>query len=142
MEHTTDIVRKNTSSKRNALIDAETFTCLVEYAGKSNEEIEDRILQLEKEWDIERVLQLNAAVISLSGILLSQRNPKWAILSGVVAVFLIQHAVQGWCPPVELFRALGYRTRMEIDQEKYALKALRGDFNSIGSVLEAWNESR
>ncbi len=37
-------------------------------------------------------------------------------------------AVQEWCPPVPVFRRLGVRTCQEIDEEKYALKILRGDF--------------
>jgi hypothetical protein len=45
--------------------------------------------------------------------------------------FLLQHALQGWCPPVSLFRRLGVRTSAEIEQERYALKALRGDFQNI-----------
>jgi hypothetical protein len=49
----------------------------------------------------------------------------------VVAGFLLQHAVQGWCPPVPLFRRLGFRTAAEIDYERYALKALRGDFRNV-----------
>jgi hypothetical protein len=49
-----------------------------------------------------------------------------------VLSFLFQHAVQGWRPPVPVFRRLGVRTREEIDRERYALKALRGDFNGVG----------
>ena len=49
-------------------------------------------------------------------------------LPAVVAGFLLQQAVQGRCPPVPLFRRLGFRTASEIDHERYALKALRGDF--------------
>jgi hypothetical protein len=43
----------------------------------------------------------------------------------------LQHATQGWCPPVPVFRRLGIRTQTEIDHERYALKALRGDFKKI-----------
>jgi len=50
-----------------------------------------------------------------------------------VLSFLFQHAVQGWCPPVPVFRRMGVRTRKEIDREKYALKALRGDFDGLGA---------
>jgi hypothetical protein len=46
----------------------------------------------------------------------------------VVAGFLLQHALQGWCPPLPVLRRLGVRTADEINQERYALKALRGDF--------------
>jgi hypothetical protein len=49
-----------------------------------------------------------------------------------VTAFLFQHAVQGWCPPLPILRRLGFRTASEIDTERYALKALRGDFGSIG----------
>jgi hypothetical protein len=46
-------------------------------------------------------------------------------------VFLLQHAVQGWCPPIIWFRRLGVRTSTEIDHERNALKALRGDFRHV-----------
>jgi hypothetical protein len=49
----------------------------------------------------------------------------------VVGSFLLQHAVQGWCPPLPVFRRWGVRTQPEIDYERYALKALRGDFRNL-----------
>jgi hypothetical protein len=45
--------------------------------------------------------------------------------------FLIQQALRGDCPPYQLLRRLGFRTRQEIERERYALKALRGDFDRI-----------
>lgn len=56
--------------------------------------------------------------------------------------FLFQHAIQGWCPPLPILRRLGFRTAEEINQERYALKALRGDFeaqsdNKLDAVLRA-----
>jgi hypothetical protein len=51
----------------------------------------------------------------------------------VVGSFLLQHAIQGWCPPLPVFRRLVYRTQSEIDYERYALKSLRGDFRSLPS---------
>jgi hypothetical protein len=56
---------------------------------------------------------------------------RWYVLPGLVAGFLLQHALQGWCPPLPVFRRLGFRTASEIDYERYALKALRGDFELI-----------
>ena len=49
----------------------------------------------------------------------------------VVGGFLLQHAVQGWCPPLPIFRRGGVRTQAEIEQERYALKAIRGDFEQM-----------
>jgi hypothetical protein len=43
----------------------------------------------------------------------------------------LQHAVQGWCPPIPVLRRFGFRTADEINRERYALKALRGDFDGI-----------
>jgi hypothetical protein len=37
------------------------------------------------------------------------------------APFLLQHGLQGWCPPLPVLRRLGVRTQREIDAEKYAL---------------------
>jgi hypothetical protein len=61
-------------------------------------------------------------------------NRRWFALPAIVGAFLLQHAVQGWCPPLPVFRRLGFRTAAEIDRERYALKALRGDFDKIGDV--------
>lgn len=77
-----------------------------------------------------RLLETNASALALLGLGLAvAHSRKWLIVPGVVLPFLLQHAVQGWCPPVPIFRRLGVRTRKEIDREKYALKALRGDFD-------------
>lgn len=84
--------------------------------------------QLDREWDVERRLQANAATVSLVAVILAARSRRWLILAGVVPAFLPQHAVQGWCPALEIFRRLGARTRGEIDAERIALKALRRDF--------------
>ncbi|MEX0613239.1 MAG: hypothetical protein WD229_14055 [Pirellulales bacterium] len=94
--------------------------------------IQRRLDELDREWDIERTLEANAATVSLVGLTLGATvDRKWYALPAAVAAFLLQHAVQGWCPPVRLFRRLGFRTASEIEQERYALKALRGDFNDV-----------
>jgi hypothetical protein len=94
--------------------------------------ISKRIEELEREWDIERLLETNASALILTGAILGLTvSKKWLLLSGGVAGFLLQHAIEGWCPPIPILRKLGVRTRGEIDQEKFALKALRGDFNDL-----------
>ncbi|HSP79116.1 MAG TPA: hypothetical protein VLQ93_11335, partial [Myxococcaceae bacterium] len=50
---------------------------------------------------------------------------------GVAAGLLLQQGLLGYGPLAEGVRALGVRTRREIDLEKFALKALRGDFERI-----------
>jgi hypothetical protein len=94
--------------------------------------IERRLMELDREWDIERVLELNASVAALTGMTLGATvDRRWFLLSALVAGFLLQHAVQGWCPPIPILRRLGFRTPSKIDEERYALKAMRGDFIEV-----------
>lgn len=94
--------------------------------------VEARLQQLKKEWDIERALQTSAGFVISATLLLGLFKKRWRILSIVSSGFLILHAVNGWCPPVPILRRLGVRTAREINREKYALKAVRGDFSGAG----------
>ena len=62
---------------------------------------------------------------------------KFFLVPFAVQSFFLQHALQGWCPPIPLLRRLGVRTQAEIDAEKYALKALRGDFRNLRGMQNA-----
>src|SRR5882724_225780 len=132
-----DQVRAHTNPEVVEEIDARIEERIRFYAIQPPEVISRRIEELEREWDLERWLETNAAALALSGVLLSVfANRKWLILTVGVLGFLLQHSVQGWCPPVSVLRRLGIRTRGEIDREKYALKILRGDFQSIAADPE------
>ena len=99
------------------------------YHAAHPEQIEQRLRELDEEWDIERVFETNSSVLTLTGLVLGiTRGRRWLLLSLAVQGFFLQHALQGWCPPLPLLRRLGFRTQYEIEQERYALKALRGDF--------------
>ncbi len=133
-----DNVRRSSSERINDQIDLQIQFNIEYYKDKDRDEIKSRIEELDREWDIERVLEINMATVALTGIALSAfHNRKWLILPGIVLSFFTQHAIQGWCPPLPLFRRLGFRTRKEIDKEKYALMALAGDANNIGNEEDA-----
>jgi len=123
-------VEINTDQEINERIHREMEARVYYYAQRPSE-IDNRLRELDQEWDIERVLETNAGVVSLLGLTLGAMRGRWFILPGVVAAFLIQHAVEGWCPPVPIFRRLGIRTTREINHERFALKALRGDFAGV-----------
>ena len=141
-EKVADRVREQSAAADNKTIDREAEGRVQRFAGKSREEITEQIDRLEREWDMERLLETNASILSLVGMsaYAGSRNKKWLFLPGVVMSFLVQHSVQGWCPPVPVFRKLGVRTRQEIEREKYALKALRGDFDGIAGEDFAGSE--
>lgn len=111
--------------------------------------INRRLEELEREWDIERAIEANASALALTGVLLGfGADRRFFAVPGIVAAFLLQHAIQGWCPPVPVLRRIGFRTSDEIGQERYALKAARGDFANVSVtsmaddddiVTEAWD---
>ena len=122
MQSTYDRVRNSTPDSINQKIDQKTQQNIQYYSMQNEMVIKSRIKELDHEWDIERVLALNASLFALTGVILGATvNKKWLILPTVVTVFLAQHAIQGWCPPLPLFRKTGIRSRKEIDKERYAL---------------------
>ena len=132
-------VRKSLENQKNAEIDNLILLNLEYYKSEGAAAINARIEELDREWDIERTLEVNAAAFALTGTLLGAFvNKRWLILPVLVTFFLGQHGVQGWCPPLPLLRKMGIRTRPEIDREKYALKALRGDFKNVADPQQAW----
>ena len=139
-----DRVPVHTSRDVNERIRRKTERNIRLYSTADRETIEERLKELDREWDIERIIETNSSTVMLAGIILGATvNKKFFILPAVIAAFLLQHAVQGWCPPMPLLRRLGFRTAQEIDYERYSLKAFRGDFSGVDSrsiprkVLEA-----
>ena len=51
------------------------------------------------------------------------------------------HAATGWYPLLPVFRRLGFRSAREIAGERYALKALRGDFHAMNESAHAGSAS-
>ena len=128
----TDRVRANTAAQVNRRVDEQIERNIRHYSGQTKEDIYRRIQDLDEEWDIERVLETMASSFSLTGIVLGATvDRKWFLVPTIVLSFLLVHAIQGWCPPLPILRSLGIRTREEIDRERYALKALAGDFAGI-----------
>jgi hypothetical protein len=124
-EHTAD--EANQSIRRRAEENIEL------YSAAGDDFIDQRLAELDREWDIERLLEANAASVVLAGLLLSATvSRRWLLLPTAVGAFLLQHALQGWCPPLIWFRRMGFRTAREIEIERYGLKLRRGDFAGLG----------
>ncbi len=129
---TVERVPQNTVERVNQMIRRRTEQRISQCAGAGREAISRRLAELDEEWDVERTLEANAATATLVGVTLGTFvDRRWYLFPAAVGAFLLQHAVQGWCPPVPIFRRLGFRTQSEIDYERYALKSLRGDFRNL-----------
>jgi hypothetical protein len=131
MATTFERVPAHTSEEVNRQIEAEIAE-RVQRIATQPASIPVRLRELAEEWDIERAIEANASSIVFIGVLLGFFvHPYWLALPALVAAFLFQHAVQGWCPPIPVLRRLGFRTAHEIEKERNALKALRGDYDGV-----------
>jgi len=128
---TVNRVRDNTSDCVNQAIDQATEARVRRISQGGPHAIQQRLDELDREWDIERLLETVAPTLSLTGLALGVlRDRRFLLVPLVVQAFFLQHAIQGWCPPMPVLRRLGVRTAEEISQERNALKALRGDYQS------------
>jgi hypothetical protein len=125
---TAERVEINTDCEINRRIRERTAAHVAFY--RSPVDIAKRLAELDREWDVERTIEANASSIMLAGLGLGFLVEKrFLVIPAAVAGFLLQHAVQGWCPPIPILRRMGFRTQSEIAEERYALKAMRGDFD-------------
>ncbi len=103
--------------------------------------IEDRLNELPREWTAGRATKALAGVMIVVGLALTVLlDPWWLLLPALGGVFLLQYLVgqHSWLGLA--FQGLGLRTGFEVDQEKMALKILRGDFANLPTLLDV--ESR
>lgn len=125
---TTTRVEEATASHINERIHEGMSRRIESYRDADEDRIMKRLDELEWEWDTERTLEANASVVILATLALGKTvSKKWYVFPAVVAAFLLQHAVQGWCPPLPVLRRLGVRTAREIEEEKQALLAVLGE---------------
>jgi hypothetical protein len=114
----------------------------IDYHAAHPAEIPARLRALDDEWDVERVLEANASTLILLGLTFSRFvDRRWIALPVGVAAFLLQHALQGWCPPLPVLRRLGFRTMHEIDRERAALNILR-DYLGEGDATTRRSRAR
>ncbi|MEI6561946.1 MAG: hypothetical protein WCO68_07680 [Verrucomicrobiota bacterium] len=140
---TTSRVSQCTSRKINERIFSETQHNVERFCGTDQETLAKRLDELDREWDFERAIQTGAAMQVLLGLALGTfLDRRWYAWSGIIAGFLLMHALLGWAPPLPILRRLGFRTQAEIEEERDALRILRGDFTSTDDPRQALAQAR
>jgi hypothetical protein len=138
---TAERVPLSTSKDVNEQIRRKTLENINKYSLNKNL-ITARLKELDYEWDTERFLEANASTIVLITVFLGlAHSVYWFFLTGLVAFFLLLHAIQGWCPPLPFIRKRGFRTADEINEERIALKFIRGDFEKFCSEPKEFPKS-
>ena len=129
---TTRRVEQHTRPEWNELNRLRTQASVSRLEDAHRAQIDARLAELDREWDVERLLNANAGALICASALLGRfvdRRALW--LTTAVCTFFAQHALSGWCPPIPVFRRVGVRTMREIERERHAIKALRGDFRAV-----------
>jgi hypothetical protein len=116
-----DRVRQLTTDSANQKIDEGTQAAVERAAAGGRPAVEQRLTALAREWDVDRVLVLNFAVLVFAQLVAAKKDRRWLWGPLIQTPFLFMHATLGWCPPVLWFRPMGFRTRFEIQAEREAL---------------------
>lgn len=129
-----DRVREHSAQHVNRRIARDIEVSVQHHTREGRDSVQRRLAELDSEWDIDRVLMANFAVLggAAYGIGIARyahtpwwRRPRTGLLYafGVQLGFLLMHATIGWCPPAAVWRRLGARTKSEIDLERSMLEA-------------------
>lgn len=125
-----DRVRDHSPRPVNERIDLLLEAELMRHVDAPAEKISRRIAALDYEWDIDRALMANFAVVGGMAFLAGLRKDKrWLYFFGSQMAFLLMHATVGWCPPTLVFRRMGFRTHQEISRERCYLEDLLAQGN-------------
>lgn len=129
-------VEWNTSAQLAQEIEDQLKENISRYLHADRTLIDQRLKELDAEWNVERLIETEAPSMIALGIALGLgQDRRWFALSAMAASMVILHSFQGWYPLLPLFRRLGIRSQNEIEQERSALRVLRGDHEAYRSSL-------
>ena len=116
MDDTHDRVRLHTAAEVLRRIDDVTVDSLARCT-RDPTETKRRLEQLDREWDVDRALEAEAATMGLLGLALGAWVRKeFLALPAIVAGAVLVQAVTGRYPLMPVFRRMGLRTSKEIER--------------------------
>lgn len=103
------------------------------YTSLGPDAVSRRIRQLDLEWDMSRAVSAGLSGLGVFGLVVGLLGGRsFRLFTWMSLPLLFAASLGRWTPPAELTARWGLRTRREIEEERYALKALRGDFREVG----------
>ncbi|GAB3537786.1 hypothetical protein GCM10027343_01820 [Noviherbaspirillum agri] len=135
---TIERVEINTSPAINRQMEDRLRENVSRYLDADRETIDRRLEELDKEWNVERFIETEAPLMIGLGVALgAMHDRRWFAVPVLAAGMVILHNLQGWYPLLPLFRRLGVRSQNEIEQERSALRILRGDHEAYRSQAQS-----
>jgi len=123
------------SSRMDEVITEQMRERLHHYACSTPRLLEERLCALDSEWDLDRVTTTIYSLGLLLGLFpAAMAGGWWWAIPVLFATCLVVHTLAGWSPGMPVVRRFGFRTSREINHERYALKAIRGDFQRLAFV--------
>src|SRR5690606_2420218 len=108
-------VRSRTAEAVLRRIDGGTESRLKELAAAGPEGIGRRLRELDREWDVDRVITAEAAVTGLTGLALGTAvDRRFLGIPAFVGGMLVAYALRGRYPLLPVLRGAGIRTPREI----------------------------
>jgi hypothetical protein len=122
----TDRLRRRTADRIRARLDQCMLARLRRETAADPRRLARRMRELDRQWNVERILERAAAVVALTGVGLGLAvDRRFFMLPAVVLAMSLQQSAAGWSAPAAILRRFGLHTRREIDTEKHAIQQLR-----------------
>lgn len=110
---------------------------LASVAEQGHGAIEQRLARLDAEWSVGQMLKATTGALILVGLGLTMYvNPWFALVPALAGLALLQYLVSRRNVLADLFAGMGFRAGADIEHERIALKALRGDFRHLPTIHE------
>ena len=91
----------------------------INYYYQHRDAIGQRLMELDDEWDIERIIEFKTAAWAVIGVTLGiTRSKFWLLIALGAGALLAGQALQGNSPLIPVFRKMGFRTKAEVEKEK------------------------
>ena len=99
--------------------------------------VNQRLTELEREWTAGRMVKAVTGAMLVVGIALGGfLHPYWLLLTALAGAVLVQDWFFRSSTLGELFHSFGYRSGAEIEDERLALRVLRGDFRDLPTMRQ------
>ena len=97
--------------------------------------IDERLTQLDRAWTAGRAAKAAIGVAVVAGLALGLTVNLWFLLLPIVGgAVLVEYVFSRQSLLGAMFRSMGLPSGADVEQEKLALKALRGDFKHLPTV--------